>query len=235
MSTTERQIAIFTSQDGEASLKVQLDQDTVWLSQAQLVDLFERDVSVISRHIRNVFKDGELAQESNLQKMQIANSDRPVAFYSLDVIISVGYRVKSQRGTQFRQWATKVLRDHLVQGYTLNQQRLAEQTQKLLEMQQAVALLSRTLEQQQLVSDAGEEILQVITDYAYALATLDRYDQEGATGRSCFIALAPQATTPSPRDSSRQSSRLYVSHAKQRESQSQDNGRFPQRGDATSG
>ncbi len=98
-------VAIYQAADGKTSLEVHLEQETVWLSQAQMVDLFERDVSVVSRHIRNVFKEGELAQKSNLQKMQIANSDRPVAFYSLDVIISVGYRVKSQRGTQFRQWA----------------------------------------------------------------------------------------------------------------------------------
>jgi hypothetical protein len=96
-------VAIYQAADGKTSLEVHLEQETVWLSQAQMVDLFERDVSVVSRHIRNVFKEGELAQKSNLQKMQIANSDRPVAFYSLDVIISVGYRVKSQRGTQFRQ------------------------------------------------------------------------------------------------------------------------------------
>ena len=169
-------VVIYQSTEGEASLEVILEQDTVWLNQAQMVDLFERDVSVVSRHIRNVFKEGELDEKSNLQKMQIANSDRPVAFYSLDVIISVGYRVKSPRGTQFRQWATRVLRDHLVQGYTLNQKRLEEKAEKLTEMQQAVELLARTLEQQQLVNDLGKDILQVITDYAYALSLLDRYD-----------------------------------------------------------
>jgi len=185
-------VVIYQSTDGEASLEVHLEQDTVWLSQAQMVDLFERDVSVVSRHIRNVFKEGELDEKSNLQKMQIANSDRPVAFYSLDVIISVGYRVKSQRGTQFRQWATRVLREHLVQGYTVNQKRMQEQAEKLAEMQQAVELLSRTLEQQQLVSDLGKDVLQVITDYAYALNVLDRYDHgtlkiEQTSGTAGFV------------------------------------------------
>ncbi|MDY0213269.1 MAG: virulence protein RhuM/Fic/DOC family protein [Desulfuromonadaceae bacterium] len=185
-------VAIFQSTDGKAAMEVRLEQDTVWLSQAQLVDLFERDVSVISRHIRNVFKEGELEEKSNLQKMQIANSDRPVAFYSLDVIISVGYRVKSQRGTQFRQWATRVLRDHLVQGYTINQQRMEEQVQKLADMRQAVELLSRTLEQQHLVNDLGKDVLQVITDYAYALNLLDRYDHgtlsiEQTSGAAEFV------------------------------------------------
>lgn len=121
-----QQIEIFTTQDGQAQLRVALDKDTVWLTQAQLCELFERDQSVISRHVRNVFHEGELLQESNMQKMHIANSDKPVAFYSLDVIISVGYRVKSQRGVQFRQWATHTLKQHLVQGYTLNQKRLQE-------------------------------------------------------------------------------------------------------------
>ncbi len=135
-------VVLYQSADGEASLDGRLEKETVWLSQAQMVDLFERDVSVVSRHIRNVFKEGELVQKSNLQKMQIANSDRPVAFYSLDVIISVGYRVKSQRGTQFRQWATRVLREHLVQGYTVNQQRMEEQAEKLADMRQAVELIA---------------------------------------------------------------------------------------------
>ena len=186
------EVVIFQAEDGKTQLDVQLEQDTVWLNQAQLVDLFERDVSVISRHIRNIFKERELEEKSNLQKMQITNSDRPVSFYSLDVIISVGYRVKSQRGIQFRQWSTRVLRDHLVQGYTINQQRLEEQTEKLVEMKQAVELLSRTLEHQQLVDDTGKEVLQVINDYAYALATLDRYDHgslavEATSGPASFV------------------------------------------------
>jgi len=108
------------------------------------------------------------------------------------VIISVGYRVKSQRGTQFRRWATQVLRDHLVQGYTINQQRLEEKAEKLIEMQQAMALLTRTLSNQEMVDDTGKEILQVITDYAYALTLLDRYDHgtlaiEETSGTSDFV------------------------------------------------
>lgn len=185
-------VVIYQSAAGKATLEVRLEQESVWLSQAQMVDLFERDVSVVSRHIRNVFKEGELDEKSNLQKMQIANSDRPVTFYSLDVIISVGYRVKSQRGTQFRQWATRVLRDHLVQGYTINQQRLTEQAEKLAEMQRAMELLSRTLSNQQLVDDTGKEVLQVITDFAYALNLLDRYDHgtlaiEETSGPAGFV------------------------------------------------
>lgn len=186
------EVVIYQTEDGTAGLEVHLDRETVWLSQAQMVELFERDVSVISRHIRNVFTEGELDRKSNLQKMQIANSDRPVAFYNLDVIISVGYRVRSRRGTQFRQWATKVLRDHLVKGYTIHEQRLREETAKLREMRQTVDLLTRTLANQQLVTETGKDVLRVVSDYAYALATLDRYDHgtlvvEKTSGPASFV------------------------------------------------
>src|SRR5690606_23162805 len=145
-------IEIYQSDDGQLELKVALHNDTVWLSQLQMVELFGRDQSVLSRHIRNVFKDGEVPEESNMQKMHIAGSDKPVALYSLDVIISVGYRVKSQRGVQFRQWATRTLKQHLVEGYTLNQRRLQERG---IEFEQAVRLLSHTLASQQLVHPEG--------------------------------------------------------------------------------
>ncbi len=186
------EVVIYQAEDGNAALEVQLDQDTVWLSQAQLSELFGRERSVVTKHINNVFREGELDKESNVQNMHIANSDRPVVFYSLDVIISVGYRVKSQRGTQFRQWATRVLRDHLVKGYTLNEQRLREERAKFKEMQRTVELLSRTLANQELVTETGREVLQVITDYAYALATLDRYDHgtlafEATSGPAAFV------------------------------------------------
>ena len=127
-----------------------------------------------------------------MQKMHIANSDRPVTFYNLDVIISVGYRVKSRRGTQFRQWATRVLRDHIVKGYTVNEQRLREETAKFKELQQTVDLLARTLTTQELVTETGKDVLRVINDYAYALATLDRYDHgslsiEATTGQALRV------------------------------------------------
>ena len=172
-------IIIYQSADGKASLDVHLEQETVWLSQEQMAELFGRERSVITKHLRNVFKEGELEEASVRAKYAHTAADGKTyqtKFYNLDVIISVGYRVKSQRGTQFRQWATTVLRDHLVQGYTINQQRLTEQAEKLTEMQQAMGLLTRTLERQQLVNDLGKDVLQVITDYAYALNLLDRYD-----------------------------------------------------------
>ena len=169
------QIQIFQSADGQIQLDVSLDQETVWLNQAQMVDLFDRNQSVISRHVSNVFKEGELARESNMQKMHIANSDKPVALYSLDVIISVGYRVKSQRGVQFRQWATRVLKQHLVEGYTVNERRLQERG---IEFEQVVRLLSQTLANQQLVNPAGEAVLSVISDYARSWSLLQGYDEQ---------------------------------------------------------
>lgn len=169
-------ILLYLAEDGDTRLEVQLDRDTVWLNQTQMAELFGRERSVITKHLGNVFREGELDKKSNVQNMHIANSDKPVAFYNLDVIISVGYRVKSQCGTQFRQWATRTLRDHLVKGYTLNEQRLCEEKQKFEEMQRTIKLLSRTLANHELVTATGQDVLQVITDYAYALATLDRYD-----------------------------------------------------------
>jgi hypothetical protein len=120
------EIIIYQSVDGQMQLDVQMDNQTVWLTQAQMALLFQRERSVITKHLRNVFIEGELDEKSNVQILHIANSDKPVAFYNLDVIISVGYRVKSQRGTQFRQWATQRLKDYLVQGYAINQKRLEE-------------------------------------------------------------------------------------------------------------
>ena len=160
MTTSDNAVVLCQTTDGSASLDVRLDHETVWLTQAQMVDLFKRDVSVISRHIRNVFDEGELGESSNLQKMQIAGSAKPVVFYNPDIIISVGYRVKSQQGTSFRQWATRTLRDHIVKGYTVNEQRFREQAEKLTEMRRTVELLARTLANQELVSETGKDILQ---------------------------------------------------------------------------
>ena len=120
----KNEIVLFETADNEVTLQVQMQDETVWLTQAQMVELFGRDVSVISRHINNVFREGEVEKESNLHFLQIANADRPVAIYSLDVIISVGYRVKSQRGVEFRRWANSVLRDYILRGYAINDKRI---------------------------------------------------------------------------------------------------------------
>lgn len=169
------EVLLYEASDGQVRVDVRLDRETVWLTQAQMVDLFGRDQSVVSRHLRNVFAEGELPAEGNMQKMHIASADKPTTLYSLDVIISVGYRVKSRRGVQFRQWATRVLREHLVQGYSFNQTRLAERG--LLEARQTLDLLARTLQNQALVDDTGRAVLELITGYADTWRLLLEYDE----------------------------------------------------------
>ncbi len=132
------EVRVYQAEDGTALVEVRLERDTVWLTQAQMAELFGRERSVITKHVRNVFREGELAKESNVQNLHIAGSDKPVGFYSLNVIISVGYRVKSLRGTQFRIWVTQVLRDHLVKGYSVNAARLRD-------LRQAVRLVAAAL------------------------------------------------------------------------------------------
>ena len=178
---TEQQVRIFTSTDGQAQLEVALEQETVWLSQVQMAELFGKDVRTVNEHVGNVFQEGELEKEPTIRKFRIVRQEgkrqvqREIDHYNLDMIISVGYRVKSQRGVQFRKWATQVLKDHLVQGYTLNQRRLAERG---IEFEQAVDLLSRTLTNQGLVSNEGEAVARVISDYARSWSLLQGYDEQ---------------------------------------------------------
>ena len=175
------EIIIYTSSENQIELEVNFDNDTVWLAQEQLVLLFQRDQSVISRHIQNVFKEGELERKSNMQKMHIANSDKPVTFYNLDVIISVGYRVKSKQGTQFRQWATQRLKDYLVQGYAINEKRLLEAKGKFQDLTNAVKLAAKAGNSDNLSTVEAKGILGVIEQYAYALELLDQYDHQRLT------------------------------------------------------
>jgi len=120
------EIIIYQTEDGQTKIQTRFENETVWLTQEQIVALFQRDQSVISRHIKNVFDEGELNRESNMQKLHIANSDKPVTLYNLDVIISVGYRVKSHRGVQFRKWATALIKEYLVKGFAMNDELLKE-------------------------------------------------------------------------------------------------------------
>ncbi|UQB43077.1 virulence RhuM family protein [Thiomicrospira microaerophila] len=152
-------IEIFSTDDNKVSLQVSLEGETVWLSRQQLSLLFDRDIKTIGKHLANVFKDGELEKSSVVAKFATTAEDGKVyktEHYNLDVIISVGYRVKSQRGVKFRQWATKVLNQYLVQGYALNEKRLQE---RHVEFEQAIALLSATLTNQALVNDDGQAVL----------------------------------------------------------------------------
>lgn len=174
----QNQIIIYQTPNGETAIDVKIKNDTVWLTQAQMVKLFERDQSVISRHIKNVFKENELDEKSNMQNMHIANSDKPVNTFNLDVIISVGYRIKSVRGTQFRIWANKILKEYLINGYALNEKRLKQQTEQLSNLRSTVNLLNHVLDSKALSSDEATGLLKVVTDYAYALDILDKYDHQ---------------------------------------------------------
>ncbi|MEW6593567.1 MAG: virulence protein RhuM/Fic/DOC family protein [Thermodesulfobacteriota bacterium] len=173
------EIILYQSEDGTNALDVHLKDETVWLSRQQMAELFGRDYKTVSKHINNVFNDGELRKKSVVANFATTGSDGKiyqVEYYNLDVVISVGYRVKSQRGTQFRIWATQVLRDHLVRGYTLNQHRLAEKG--VAELKQAMALLAATLEGHELVSEEGRAVLEIVNRYARTWRLLLEYDEE---------------------------------------------------------
>lgn len=169
-------IIIYQTIDGQTSIEVKLEDETVWLSANQMATLFDRDEKTIRKHINNVFSEGELEKENNTHFLRVDGVKQPVAFYSLDVIISIGYRVKSQRGTQFRIWANKILKDYLVKGYVVNKT-LTEQ--RYTELKQLVTVLGRTVKAQEaLTSEDALNLVEVVSDYAYALDTLDRYDYQ---------------------------------------------------------
>lgn len=175
METNEK-IVIYQTIDGETSIDVRLEGETVWLSANQMALLFGRDEKTIRKHINNVFSEGELVKENNTHFLRVDNVKQAVAFYTLDVIISVGYRVKSQRGTQFRIWANKVLKDYLINGYAINDKITQK---KYNELSQLVHILGRTINSQpELSNQENLDLVNVVTDYTYALDTLDRYDYQ---------------------------------------------------------
>ncbi len=170
------QIEIYRSADGNIELNVKLENDTVWLTQSQMAELFGKDQSVIARHIANAFKEEEVTEESNMQILHNTQYKfRPTRIYSLDVIISVGYRVKSKQGVAFRRWANNVLKQYLIKGYAINQKRLDHYD----DLRSVVNLMSRAITLQHKVTTGEYEgLFSVISDYVYALDTLDRYDYQ---------------------------------------------------------
>ena len=167
---------MYQAEDGRTSIDVHLENETVWLTQAQMMLLFQRDQSVISRHIKNIFDDEELNEKSNMQFLHIANSDKPIAFYNLDVIISVGYRVKSKQGTQFRIWANSVLKNYLIKGYAINEKRLKEQQNLLNELAQTVALFGSVSQDEELRIAEAKGLLGLITGYAHSFVLMNQFD-----------------------------------------------------------
>jgi len=187
------EIIIYQAPDGQTAIDVKLEDETVWLTQSQMQQLFQQTKQNMSLHIKNIFNEQELDREATVKESLTVQKEgkrsvkRKIEYYSLDVIISVGYRVKSQNGTQFRVWANKVLKNYLIKGYSINEKRLKEQAGQLESLKQAVKLLGNVIEAQPLNSDEATGLLKVLTDYTYALDVLDRYDHQvleiGATTR----------------------------------------------------
>ncbi len=180
---TKGEIIIYKGKSGLAKLEVRLKEETVWLSQSQLADLFSVDRSVVTKHLNNIFRSGELHEKSNVQKMHIPFSDKPAKFYSLDAVLSVGYRVNSKRATEFRLWATNVLKKFLLQGYALNEKRLFQAgREKLGKLQKAINLI-----EDRIISPALEghekELISIIREYTNSLSLLYQYDEGKLTAK----------------------------------------------------
>ena len=172
----ENKIVIYQTEDGQTQIDVRLENETVWLTTAQMAMLFDKEESNIRRHVINVFNEGELERENNVQKIHVNGVKKPVPLYNLDVIISIGYRVKSKRGTAFRIWARKVLKEYLVKGYAVNERIRKEQ---IAELRQLVQMVGRTIQSQQIEpNDENQALFDIVVDYTYALDTLDDYDYQ---------------------------------------------------------
>ena len=175
------EIVIYQTKDGKTSIDVKLENETVWLNQARMAELFQTDRTSIVKHVNNIYKSEELEKDSTCAKIAQVQMEgnrtvkRHIIYYNLDMIISVGYRVNSMRGTQFRIWANKILKDYLIKGYAINQQVKAAQ---LEDLKSTVRLLSNVIEHKQLTLDEANGLLRVITDYTYGLDTLDKYDYQ---------------------------------------------------------
>ncbi len=178
------EIQIFTTKDGKTEIEVQLDRETVWLNQYQLETLFETNRTSINRHISNIYKTKELEENSTCAKIAQVQKEgerevkRKIKYYNLDVIIAVGYRVNSKRGTEFRIWANKILKDFLIKGFSINEKRLSKQNEQLRELKESVKILGNLINQKELSSGESVGLLKIISDYAFALDILDQYDYQ---------------------------------------------------------
>ena len=182
-----KDILLYKTEDGKLFFEVNLNEETVWLSQKEMGELFGKNKRTISEHIRNIFKEEELNENSVVRNFRTTAKDGKnynTNYYNLDVIISVGYRVKSNRGTQFRIWATNILKEYLIQGYSINEKKLKAQNVKLIELQNTIEILKRTVETQRIGLDEATGLLKVISDYSYALDLLDAYDHQNVEIKS---------------------------------------------------
>ena len=178
------EITIYRTEEGRTEIQVKLENDTVWLSQKQMSVLFQKDSDTIGLHLKNIFDSGELEENSTTEEFSVVrlegkrNVARKIKYYNLDAIISVGYRVNSKRGTQFRIWANKILKDYLIKGYSINENRLRQQNEQLRQLQESVKLLGNVLNHKELSGEESSGLLKIISDYAYALDILDQYDYQ---------------------------------------------------------
>ena len=175
------EIKIYQTDKGDTLIDVMLDNETVWLNLNQISELFERDKSVVSRHINNIFKEEELKRKSVVANFATTGKDNKVYkvdYFNLDVIISVGYRIKSKRGTEFRIWANQILKEYLIKGYAINQEKLKCESEQLNTLKATIQILSKTVEYKELTNDESKGLLKIISDYSYALDLLDKYDYQ---------------------------------------------------------
>jgi len=178
------EIVIYRTEDKETQIEVKFEQETVWLTQVQMATLFKQTRQNISLHLNNLYKEKELLRDSTIKESLIVQTEggrkisRKIDLYNLDVVISIGYRVKSKRGTQFRIWATKLLKDYLIKGYSINEKRLKETQQQFTKLKQTIKLLENVLSSKELNSAEATGLLKVVTDYSYALEVLDKYDHQ---------------------------------------------------------
>ena len=173
-------IEIYQAQDGTTQVEVRFENDTIWLSQAQMAMLFGKDIRTINEHITNIFDDEELGKESTTRKFRIVRQEgkrqvnREIEHYDLDMIISVGYRVKSKQGISFRRWATARLKEYLTQGYTINQKRLQQNAH---ELEQALALIQKTANSAELTLESGRGLVDIVSRYTHTFLWLQQYDE----------------------------------------------------------
>ncbi|OFZ66444.1 MAG: hypothetical protein A2V79_02395 [Betaproteobacteria bacterium RBG_16_56_24] len=201
MNQSTGQIAIYQTDDGQTQIDVRFEQGTFWLSQAQMAEVFDKDSDTIGLHLRNIYESGELDESATTEDSSVVRQEgkrqvrRSIRFYNLDAAISVGYRVNSRKGTQFRIWATQRLREYLVQGYTLNQQRLEAQQEKMDELRQAIALSARLIHNKSLSTDESRGILAILEKYSHALTVLDDYDHQRLQPEFRFHMIKAMAAT----------------------------------------
>jgi len=176
IANQQSSIEIYQTKDNKTEIAVKFENETFWLSQNEIANLFERDRSVITKHIKKVFEEGELEENSNVQKMHFANSDKPTMLYSLDVIISVGYRVNSKQGTKFRIWATKRLNDYLTKGFAVNKKRVSEYQKNLVELQKTIKLIQNSIDLKELSNLESKGFLDIIANYTNSFVLLNKFD-----------------------------------------------------------